>query len=47
MRVVNVVDAGVFRGIGTPPNEDFDTLREIVTSEGDAEIQLPRPIYQN
>jgi len=45
MRVVNIVDAGVFRGIGKPPNEDFDSLREIVTGVRDGEIQLPRPIY--
>jgi hypothetical protein len=45
MRVVNVVDAGVFRGIGNPPNEEYDTLREIVTGEQDTEIRLPRPIY--
>jgi hypothetical protein len=45
MGVVNVVDAGVFRGIGKPPNEEFDTLRGIVTGERDTEIQLPRPIY--
>lgn len=36
---------GVFRAIGKPPNEDFDHLRTVVTSESGAEIRLAAPIY--
>ncbi|ELY97275.1 hypothetical protein C482_13615 [Natrialba chahannaoensis JCM 10990] len=44
MRVVNVLDTGIFRGIGKPPSAAYDDLETIITDHT-VEIQLPRPIY--
>lgn len=46
MKVVNIVDTGIFRAIGKPPNPDYDTLTRIVRTETGSVIQLPRPIYR-
>jgi hypothetical protein len=46
MQVVNIVDTGIFRAIGKPPNQNYDTLKDIVTDIPEATIQLPRPIYR-
>jgi hypothetical protein len=46
MHVVNLLDTGIFWAIGKPPNAIYQTLREIITSEPNSSLQLPRPIYQ-
>jgi len=40
----NIVDTGIFWGLGRPPNDDFDAFRTAVV-EADATLLLPRPIY--
>lgn len=44
MKVINILDTGVFRAIGKPPNTDYDELRTILT-RFETEVHLPRPIY--
>jgi hypothetical protein len=46
MYVVNILDTGIFWAIGKPPNPSYQTLREIMTSEPNSSLQLPRPIYR-
>lgn len=46
MQVVNIADTGIFRAIGKPPNQHYETLRKIITSDPETVLQLPRPIYR-
>jgi hypothetical protein len=46
MQVVNILDTEIFWAIGKPPNSSYQTLREIITSESNSSLQLPRPIYR-
>jgi hypothetical protein len=41
----NIVDAGVFRGVGKPPNDKYNSLKNAVEA-ADSSLLLPRPIYQ-
>jgi hypothetical protein len=42
---VNIVDAGIFRSIGKPPNDAFDQL-ETAVKTADNTLLLPKPIYE-
>jgi hypothetical protein len=33
MQVVNIADTGIFRAIGKPPIQHYDTLRDIVMNQ--------------
>lgn len=41
----NLVDTGVFRAIGKPPNVHYDALKDAVTT-ADATLHLPATIYE-
>jgi hypothetical protein len=45
MRTVHLLDAGIYRSLGKPPNQDFSTLRDILLKADRSEIKIPRPIY--
>lgn len=41
----NLVDTGIFRAIGKPPNEQYDKLRAAVAS-ADTRLHIPATIYE-
>lgn len=45
MYVVNLVDTGVFRGLGKPPNEKYEQVKRAVEQAGET-LCLPQPIYE-
>lgn len=42
--IANIVDTGIFWGLGKPPRDGFETLRSAVIEAG-VTLYLPRPIY--
>jgi len=42
---VNIVDTGIFWGIGKPPGEGFSSLRSAVRT-ANTTLHLPQPIYE-
>lgn len=45
MYVANVVDTGLFRAVGKPPNETYRNLRTAVR-DADTTLHLPETIYR-
>jgi hypothetical protein len=45
MYTANIVDTGLFRAIGKPPTESYETLRAVVTT-AEATLHIPSVIYE-